>query len=130
MATARDIVERAYRKIALKAEDEAITGDMLEHGIETLNSMIFGWELFGVDTEHTALAATDTLPLAARFEEGTVYQLASRLSPDFLVPAPDADMFFRALQAAYMVIEESTINSAIIRVPSRLDGRNATSSVT
>jgi len=130
MATARDIVERAYRKIALKAEDEAITGDMLEHGIETLNSMIFGWELFGVDTEHTALAATDTLPLAARFEEGTVYQLASRLSPDFLVPAPDADMFFRALQAAYMVIEESTINSAIIRVPSRLEGRNATSSVT
>jgi len=130
MATARDIVERAYRKIALKAEDEAITGDMLEHGIETLNSMIFGWELFGVDTEHTALASTDTLPLAARFEEGTVYQLASRLSPDFLVPAPDADMFFRALQAAYMVIEESTINSAIIRVPSRLEGRNATSSVT
>jgi hypothetical protein len=114
-------VERAYRKIGLKAEDEAITGDMLAHGVDTLNSMMFGWELFGININHILLAATDDFPLDARFEEGTVYQLASRLSPDFLVPAPDADVFFRALQAAYLVIDEVDIPTALLHVPSKLD---------
>lgn len=129
MTKTRDIVERAYRKVALKSEDEAITGDMLEHGIDTLNSMMFGWELFGIDIEHSTLSATDDFSLAAKFEEGTVYQLASRLSPDYIVPAPDADMFFRALQSAYMVIDEAKINNALIRVPSRLEGRGTSSGI-
>lgn len=129
MTTTRDIVERAYRKIGLKAEDEAITGDMLEHGVDTLNSMMFGWELFGVDIDHAVLAATDDFSLAAKFEEGTVYQLAARLSPDFLVRAPDSDAFFRALQSAYMTIAEATIDKSLIRVPSKLEGRGTGSGI-
>lgn len=121
MTTTRDIVERAFRKIGLKAEDEAITGDMLAHGVDTLNAMMFGWELFGIALDHTALAATDDFSLEAKFEEGTVYQLASRLSPDYLVAAPDSDRFFRALQAAYLVIDEMTLPKAITRLPSQLD---------
>lgn len=121
MTTTRDIVERAYRKIGLKAEDEAITGDMLAHGVDTLNAMMFGWELFGININHTALAATSAFTLEPRFEEGTVYQLASRLSPDFLVPAPDSDRFFRAMQAAYLVIDEMALPKALTRMPSQID---------
>lgn len=121
MTTTRDVVERAFRKIALKAEDQAITGDMLEHGVAVLNDMMFGWELFGINISHSELEAADTFPLAAKFVEGTVYQLATRLSPDYLVPAPDSDRFFRALQAAYVVIDEATIPKALTRLPSQID---------
>lgn len=120
MTTALQIVERAFRKIGVKAEDEGLTADQLAHGLDTLNMMIHGWELWSIDTTFTDLASSDTFPLAARFEEGTVYLLAERLMPDYAVPpAFSADDFLRRIQAAYMVIEESTLPRTILRTPSQ-----------
>ena len=119
MTTVRDIIERAYRKIGIKAEDEAISGDMLTNGVDNFNSMLFGWKIFGIDVLHVEQTAPDTFALGDEFVEGTIYQLAERLSNDFVVPAPSSDAFFRALQIAYLVMPTATLDGALTRPPSK-----------
>ena len=118
MATAYDIVLRAYRKIGIVAEDEPMSADQAANGIAALNMMMHGWELHGVNVLHADLALTDTFPLQNRFHETTVYLLADRLAPENSRPAPDADTFMRALQAAYMIIDEATLPRALVLNPS------------
>lgn len=120
MTTAQTIVERAFRKIGVKAEDEALTADQLTHGLDMLNTMLHGWELWGIDINHVDLTANDTFPLLPKFEEGTVYMLAERMFPDYSVPPSFiADDFLRRIQAAYMVIAESAMPRTILRTPSQ-----------
>lgn len=117
------IIERAYRKIRVVSEDEAMNTDQAVNGLAELNSMMHGWKLFGVDVSHADLTLSDTFTLADEFVEGTVYQLAQRLSPDYRQPAPDADRFFRALQAAYMEISAASLDAALTRMPSDIPRR-------
>lgn len=106
MTTALDIATRAYRKLGISGTGETLTAEELAEGIAALNDMMHAWKLAGVDIEHTDLASDDTFPLGPEFVEGTVYLLASRISPDFTVPANfDADDWFRKFQAAYMTID-------------------------
>lgn len=120
MANMLDIVTRAFRKIGVTAKDEVLDASDSAHGIEALNAMMHAWKLRGVDTEHVTLDLSDPFPLAPEFEEGTVYLLASRISPDYEVPQSfDADDWFRAFQAAYIVIPVATIPRALLRTPSQ-----------
>jgi hypothetical protein len=122
MATAQTIIERAFRKIGVKAEDEGLTADQLAYGLEMLNAMLHGWELWGVDIGHVDYATTGTFALPAKFEEGTVWLLAERLAPDYSVPAGfSADDFLRRVQAAYMVIYEAALPLALRRTSSQQD---------
>lgn len=120
MPTMADIVNRAYRKIGVLAIDEELGGDEAETGIEALNGMLHEWSLRGVDISHTDKILSDEFPLAAAYRDGTVYMLASRLAPDYVVPqAFDADDFFRAIQAAYMTIDTVSFDKALTEVPSK-----------
>ena len=68
--------------------------------------MLFAWKLAGVDTTHAELTLADDFPLPPEYNEGTVYLLASRIAPNYSMPANfDADDWFRKMQAAYLVIE-------------------------
>lgn len=119
MATATDIVTAALRKIGVASRDESPEGHDLAEGLRTLNQMMHGWKLSGVDLEHTDLDGGDTFPLAAEYEEGAIYCLAARLSPDYMVPQGfDADDWFRRIQAAYMQIEAAELDLAIRKPPS------------
>lgn len=118
MTTTRDIVERAYRKVGIVAQDEPMDADQAANGLTSLNAMMHGWELFGIDVGHTDLALADDFTLAAKFHEATVYALAQRIAPDNSM-AFDGDAFIRALQAAYMVIDEAEMPSSLIFPPSR-----------
>lgn len=120
MTTTQTIVERAFRKIGVKAEDESLTADQLAHGVDTLNAMMHGWALWGINLNHVDLTAASTFPLAPKFEEGTVYVLCERLSPDYQAPLSfSADEFLIRIQAAYTVIPEATMPSALLRTPSQ-----------
>jgi hypothetical protein len=120
MTTAQTMVERAFRKIGVKAEDEGLTADQLAHGLDCLNMMLHGWELWGIDLNFTDMTSASTFPLEPRFEEGTVYLLAERIMPDYAVPpAFSADDFLRRIQAAYMVIDEAALPRTILRTPSQ-----------
>lgn len=119
MATVASIVTRAYRKLHVVSEDEELQADTLANGVEAYNGMLAEWKLRDVDIEHTAQTSTDTFPLGIEYEDGTVYLLAQRLSPDYMMPAAfDADDFFRTMQAAYMEIEKVTFEGAVSRPPS------------
>ena len=112
------IVTRAFRKIGVGAEGETLTADQSADGITALNMMMHGWKLRGVDLEHTDLALTDTFSLTSEFEEGTVYMLASRLSPDYSIPPDfDADDWFRGIQAVYAPTRVVTMPKGILRTP-------------
>ena len=64
----------------------------------------------------------DEFPLGSEFLEGTIFLLASRISPDFILPASfDADDWFRGIQAAYATIPTLTVPDALLRPPSRED---------
>jgi hypothetical protein len=122
MATVQDIVRAAYRKIGIVSTGENMPADYAEDGLFTFNAMLHGWKARSVDVEHTDLDLTDDFPLDAQFIEGTVYVLASRLSPDFQTPQQfDADDWFRTLQAAYATVPALTVPAAVLRPPSRED---------
>lgn len=120
MTTALQMVERAFRKIGVKAEDEGLTADQVAHGLDCLSVMLSGWELFSIDVGVSDLSAASVFPLERKFEEGTVYLLAERISPDYSVPRTfDTDEFLRRIQAAYMVIDEAAMPRTILRTPSQ-----------
>lgn len=120
MATVRQIVTRAFRKLDAASNDDPLTGEELQEGIDALNAMIHGWVLDGVDLSWTDQAANDTFALDNEYLEGVVYLLAGRLSPNYTTPANfDADDWFRKIQAANTTITAATIPSALLNLPSK-----------
>jgi len=118
MTLTLDIVTRAYRKLGIGAEGEALNADALADGITALNSMMHAWKLRGVSLTHADLEASDAFSLGPEFEEGTIYLLASRLSPDYETPAMfDADDWFRGIQAAYAVARVVVMPPGLLRTP-------------
>lgn len=124
MATVSDIVTRALRKIGVVARDESATADDMAEGVATLNAMIHAWSLKGVDLAHTDYTSADTFDLGDEYIEGTIYLLAARLSPDYMIPpAFDADEWFRDFQGANMQIEAVDFESPLTTLPSRYGRR-------
>jgi hypothetical protein len=120
--TNAEIVRRAYRKIGVLAEDMPLTAWQVQAGLEALGDMLRGLELFGVRLSLSSMdGPSDPFPLAAKFHEGAVYQLAARLSPDFSVPAPAADAWLRAMQAATVDVGAVTLDSTLTQMPSQRD---------
>ncbi|WP_139044820.1 hypothetical protein [Phaeobacter sp. S60] len=128
MTTMAEIINRAYRKTGVVALDDEATGDEAAVGIEALNGMLHEWKLRSVDIEHTDAGLSDVFSLGPEYHDGVVYMLATRLSPDFVVPPFfDADDFFRAIQAAYMTIDTVSFERGLTEVPSKVARRNSSS---
>ena len=124
MATVLDIITRAYRKLGIAAADEAITADMAQLGLDTLNDLMASWQLYGIPRAHSTISeVAQEFPMAQRFNNGVIRQLAAELSPDFEVGPVESDTFLRALQAEYMQIDEVTLDRGLTRMPSQRDGR-------
>lgn len=119
MATARDLVDAAMRKIGVVAEDEAMTADQALHGVDTLNRMIAGWELQGVTVGWRETGISEEVDLPLNLHEATIFCLAERLAPDYMRQAPDASRYFRRIQAAYIIIPDAEVARALRRTPSQ-----------
>lgn len=120
MTTVTHIITRALTKAGVVGKGEAAPAEELQDGVYALNEMLAAWKLAGVDTSATPLEATDTFPMDPEFEEGTIYNLASRMAPEYTMPQMfDADDWFRKIQAAYMVIDDVVMPSSILFLPSR-----------
>lgn len=117
MATARDLVEGAFRKIGVMAEDEALTADQAAHGVNVLNRMVSGWELQGVTVGWRETAISEEVDLPSNLHEAVIFCLAERLGPDYARPAPDATRHFRAIQAAYLIMPKMQPDSVLTRTP-------------
>lgn len=119
MATTLDIITRAFRKVGITAHDDQMTADEAALGLSALNDMMHGWAVWGIDIAHADLALTDAFPMAAKWHEGAVYQLARRISPDFSKAGVDDDAWFRALSNAYVTVEPQTTPEMLMRTPSQ-----------
>lgn len=115
MATCRDIVERAFRKIGVVASDEAMTADQAQIGMDALNMMMAAFELDGIDVAWSEAELSDQYAMEPKFHEGAVYMLASRLAPDFSAPGFDVSRFKAALSAAYLIVPDVAIDRALLR---------------
>lgn len=115
-----EIGVRALKKIGVVAADTEPTAYEVDEAVTALNGMLHEWSLRGVALNHTTLTAGADFPLTEAYEDGTVYMLAGRLSAEFERPVGfDADDFFRAIQAAYLVIEDVSLPRAVTEVPSK-----------
>ncbi|MGH1414843.1 MAG: hypothetical protein ACRBB0_15250 [Pelagimonas sp.] len=122
MTTVREVIAAAHRKIAVLGQGENMPASMASDGLFAFNAMLHGWKADGVDVEHADQELTSTFSLGPEFLEGTVYLLAQRLGPDYLAPRTfDHDSFMRRLQAAYYVMPEMTIPTALTNTPARED---------
>jgi hypothetical protein len=119
MATARDLVDAAMRKIGVVAEDEALTADQAAHGVAVLNRMIAGWELQGVTVGWRETESAEEVDLPLNIHEAVIFCLAERLGPDYMRPAPDATRHFRAIQAAYLIIPDVRVDRILRKTPSQ-----------
>jgi hypothetical protein len=116
MTTARDLVEAAYRKLGVVASDEPMTADQADNGINTLNRMMHGWLLDGIDIGHIDLQLADVFSMEPQFEEGCIYLLAERLSPDYSAPANfSTSEFKKRLSAAYLIIPNVKFDRTLTR---------------
>lgn len=116
MATCRDIVEAAFRKLGVVASDEPLTADQADNGINALNRMMHGWLLDGIDIGHIDLQLADVFSMEPQFEEGCIYLLAERLSPDYTAPANfSPSEFKKRLSAAFLIIPTSKFDLTLTR---------------
>lgn len=107
------------RKIGVVAEDEALSADQAARGTAVLNRMIAGWELQGVAVGWRETEISEEVDLPLNLHEATIFCLAERLGPDYQRPAPDATRYFRAIQAAYMIIPDMEVPRIVRRTPSQ-----------
>lgn len=117
--TVHDIVIRAHRKIGVVAQDEEMTADQGRAGQDAFNEMVHAWALHGIalSPAFADKALTDDFPLADKYREGTIYLLASRLAPEYVMPATfDAGEFFRKIQADLVAVPAVSIDSALLRI--------------
>ena len=121
MSLMSEIATDALRKIGIAAEDETPAADTIAVAVRSLNQMLHGWKLRGVDLGFTTLGPSDPFPLDPEFEEGAVYVLAGRLSHTYTAPTGfDPDDWFRTIQAAYMIIDDAEIPRTLRRTSSQI----------
>jgi hypothetical protein len=123
MATCRDIVQAAFRKIGVVASDEPMTADQAAEGMFALNMMMSALALEGIDVAWNEAELPDQFDMLPEFHEGLVYMLASRLSPNYSQPGFDDSAFKRGLAAAYLIIPDAKLDRALRRPYYRRGGR-------
>jgi len=120
MPTVREVCSDALRKLDVVPLGGAADGDEIAEALRAYNNMLHGWGILGVDTSHVTQGLNDTFPLEDKFIEGTVYILASRLSPNFQIPPQfDVDGWWRAIQAEYTTVNEVTFDAGLKNLPSQ-----------
>lgn len=117
MATVEDIVTRAFRKVGISGVGDDLEAAEVTEGVDALVDMLNAWSLSGVELGEVTLTADQAFPLGSQYVEGTVYMLASRLSPNFEIPQMfDADDFFRRIQADHIHIRDVEVPSALASI--------------
>lgn len=112
MATARDVVEKAFKRLSIVSSGEPLDAETMSDGLDALNGMMFSWKADGLTYEHTRLTFSDDFPLGEEFTDGVSALLAIRLSPDFVtgVVTPqltrEADNAWHQLAGKYFVVED------------------------
>lgn len=112
-------VRQAMKKIGVLAAEETPTSSEIEDGTDSLNQMLHGWALSGIDLGWSDVASDDTLNVPDEYLEGIVYALAVRLADDFVVQVPQTVMLiaknrFDKMQADNHVIPDASHDQTLL----------------
>ncbi len=118
MATAQDLINRAFRIATVIHSGEAPGAAEIQDALTMLNQMLHGWKLDGIDLNHITLALTDTFPHPEDHEEAVVYNLVPRLCTEYGVTlktevATLATRLFVNLQNFYADPQDARIDPAL-----------------
>lgn len=119
MATVQDIVNRAFRKIGVKAEDENLTADQAQAGVDALNMMVAAWPRMGIPAYMAPVEVGDDFPLDDWTHEAVVYCLAARLAPDYGQAGPDDARYLQMLRAGFADPAKLAMPTTLLRMPSQ-----------
>jgi hypothetical protein len=89
--TALEVIIRALRKIRVYGAGETPTAADTEDCLETLNRMLAGWGINGMDLAHIDLVETDVLDVPDDHLEAIYLSLADRIAGDFGTELAPAD---------------------------------------
>jgi hypothetical protein len=120
MATALDVITRALRKLKVYGAGEDVGASDAEDCLVSLNDMLFGWAINGIDLAHTTLALTDALDVPNDHLEAITLSLAERVADEFAaqfspVDAAIADQGRAALRAYHFTIATIGIDHPMAR---------------
>lgn len=90
MATAREILIRAYRKAQVIARNQAPEDDLLASGLDTFNDMLEAWRDNGIDMGLATLALSTECAIAPGDMRAVIYNLAVELANEEQVAIPPA----------------------------------------
>lgn len=87
MKTGLDVVNRAFRRLGVKAEDEALTADQIANGTEALETLVAELDARALTAyvSPLALSATD---VSEEYFLPLVNILAAELAPEYSAQAP------------------------------------------
>jgi len=117
MASASQIVTRAFRRLNIIRPNANPSASQAQYGLDAFNEMIDSWIASGVDV-------SADLPLGAQHELGLVALLAMRLSGDYGIEAPpqiqrDARDGWLSFQAAYIEAPTADYPDGLKYLPSQ-----------
>lgn len=123
MATVRDIVSRALRKINVVQLGEAPPADEMREGVAAYNELLHSFKFWGADIGHSDQDENGTFPLADEYREGVIHLLANRISPEYeRPPGFNESLWMTRLLADYgAAVPRLTVPRALTRPPSRED---------
>src|SRR6185369_2887285 len=107
MATARDIINRAARRINVLAAEEALSFAEMADALQIFNDMLVAFGPMGIGYVHATLALTDTVNFPDEQLRNVMLMLANELADDFGVTlgqkiVSDIDQAKLELQAAFL----------------------------
>lgn len=89
-ATAQQIIERALRRIAVLAAEEAQTNAELVDNLQVMNDMMAGFGPLGIYYVHTTLAAGDTVNVPDEQVRNVMLLLCWELADNYDMPITPA----------------------------------------
>ena len=123
MTTINDIVARSLKRLRVISSEETASSQDASDVLAALNAMMLAGRNHGFDTNWKAKVLTDDFPLDGQHEQGVVAMLAVEVSEMFGKTA--GQQLFQqsmdgrqSLQNDYGIIENMTLDSALINMPS------------
>lgn len=119
-ATAREVINRAARRIHILEAEEALTANELVDCLQIMNDMMFGFGPAGIQYAHVQLAAGDTVNVPDEQIRNVTLLLGYELADNFgVVLTPVAAAAIQAakleLQAYYLLVNPAVPDRALRR---------------
>lgn len=126
MATARDIVSGALRRLTLRGSGEPIPANEAQDTLAALNDMMHAWKGQSLTYEHTTMELSTTFPLEDDLHQGVKAMLAIRIADEFGGAAivtqkiyDDAEAGQHMVAGRYWDDKASVLDKTLTRMPSQ-----------